>query len=291
MATEQCATTAPVPPFDQVTRRIHEISTLPQVAMRVMQVANKPNAGAGELKEVMEYDPALCTRVLRCVNSSAYATRVRITNLQQAIAYLGIRQIRNLALTASISNLFKQQDTIGPYNRTSLWRHLVAVGICSRMIAMRCRLSSFEDMFLAGLLHDVGIILEDQHLHEVFSAMVSSLSKETTLCDAERRYLGFDHTTLAEAITKNWSFPDTVVAAVRFHHGSANYRGPHVQVVHCVEIANFICSIKGISSVGINLVHFPREAIERLSLTKEDVVVLATDLDREVSANESLFQL
>jgi HD-like signal output (HDOD) protein len=291
MASTLYTATEPVPPFDQMVRRIHEISTLPQVAMRVMQVANNPNAGASELKQVMEYDPALCVRVLRCVNSSAYATRVKITNLQQAIAYLGIRQIRNLALTASISKLFKQQGSIGPYNRTALWRHLVAAGLCSRMIAMRCRLSTFEDMFLAGLLHDVGIILEDQHLNEVFSAMVGSLSKDTTLCDAERRHFGFDHTTLGEGVTKSWSFPDTVVAAVRFHHGSANYRGPHVQVVHCVEIANFICSVKGITSVGINLAQFPRGAIEGLALTKEDVVVLATDLDREVSANESLFQL
>ena len=291
MASAQCAETATVPPFDQVVRRIHEISSLPQVAMRVMQAANDPKAGASELKQVMEYDPALCARVLRCVNSSAYATRVKITNLQQAIAYLGIRQIRNLALTASISNLFKQQGSIGSYNRTALWRHLVAVGLCSRMIAMRSRLSTFEDMFLAGLLHDVGIILEDQHINEAFSAMVRSLKKDTALCDTERRLFGFDHTTLGDGITKSWGFPETVVAAVRFHHGSANYRGPHVQVVQCVETANFICSVKGIASVGINLVQFPRGAIEGLALSKEDVVVLATDLDREVSANESLFQL
>ena len=109
MSTTQYAALEPALPFDQMIRRIQEISSLPQVAMRVIQVANDANTGASELKEVMEYDPALCARVLRCVNSSAYATRVKITNLQQAIAYLGIRQIRNLALTASVSNLFKQR--------------------------------------------------------------------------------------------------------------------------------------------------------------------------------------
>jgi HD-like signal output (HDOD) protein len=275
----------------QVIRRIQEVSSLPQVAMRVMQVVNDPSAGAGELKKVMECDPALCIRVLRCVNSSAYATRVKITNLQQAIAYLGVRQIRNLAMTAGVKSLFKEQGGCGPYNRTSLWRHLVAVGICARMIAMRQRVSTFEDAFLAGLLHDVGIVLEDQHAHDAFASMVGSLAEGTTLRDAERCHLGFDHTTLAATVTKNWSFPDTVTDVVRFHHGSAGYQGPHVQVVRFVEVANFICSVKGISSVGINLVQFPRDAVAGLSLTKEDVVVLATDLDREMSANESLFQL
>jgi HD-like signal output (HDOD) protein len=291
MASAPCAGTEPALNFHQVIRRIEEISSLPQVAMRVMQVANQTTAGAGDLKGVLEHDPALCARVLRCVNSSAYATRVKITNLQQAIAYLGIRQIRNLALTASVSNLFKQPGGLGSYNRTSLWRHLVAVGICARMIAMRHRVSAFEDTFLAGLLHDVGIILEDQHVHDAFACMVGSLAEGTTLREAESRHLGFDHTTLAEAVTKNWSFPQTVTDAVRFHHASAAYQGPHLQVVRFVEVANFICSVKGIPSVGINLVQFPRDAIGGLSLTKEDIVVLATDLDREMSANESLFQL
>ncbi len=291
MPTATFVASEPLPTLDQVARRINEISTLPQVAMRVMQVANDQKAGAGELKEVMEYDPSLCARVLRCVNSSAYATRVKITNLQHAIAYLGIRQIRNLAMTASISNLFKQAGSIGQYNRTELWRHLVAVGICSRLIAMRSRQTNFEEMFLAGLLHDVGIILEDEHLHEPFTRMVQSLAPGTTLMESERRYLGLDHTMLGDAVTRNWSFPDTVVAAVRYHHNSVPYRGDHIQVVRCVEVANFVCTLKGIRAVGVNLVQFPRHAIEGLSLTKEDLVVLAGDLDREIAANETLFQL
>jgi HD-like signal output (HDOD) protein len=291
MARVQSATIEPVADLQHVIHQIQEVSSLPRVATRVIQVANDLNAGAGELKEVLECDPALCTRVLRCVNSSAYSTRAKITNLQQAIAYLGLRQVRNLALTASVRSLFKDQVGIATYYRTSLWRHLVAVGICARMMAMRSRVANFEDMFLAGLLHDVGIILEDQHVHEAFATMIGSLCEGTTLCEAEVRCLGFDHTVLAEAVTKNWNFPETVTAAVRFHHDSAGCQGSHLQVARFVEVANFICSVKGISSVGANLVRFPIEAIEGLSLTREDVVVLVTDLDREISANESLFQL
>jgi hypothetical protein len=67
-------------------------------------------------------------RVLRCVNSPAYAVRVRVTNLHTAVAYLGAKQIRNLALTASISDLFRKDETTNPYKRGGLWRHLVSVG-------------------------------------------------------------------------------------------------------------------------------------------------------------------
>src|SRR3972149_6882373 len=88
---------------DTVARRIEEISTLPAVALRVMQIAGNENSSAADLTEAMESDAALSARVLRCVNSAAYGVRRKITNLQQAIAYLGMKQIRNLAMTASVS--------------------------------------------------------------------------------------------------------------------------------------------------------------------------------------------
>lgn len=291
MSTVQYAGDEARPTLEQVGRRIHDISTLPHIAIRLLRIANDPNSGARELKEVMESDAALSARVLRCVNSSAYAIHKRITSLQHAVAYLGISQIRNLTMTASVSELFKKNETIGAYNRVGLWRHLVAVAIGARMIAMRLGISDFEDVFLAGLLHDIGIIFEDQHLHKRFTAIVESLAPGTTLIEAERRCLGFDHTTLAEEIARKWGFPDMALAAVRFHHNSAAYRGERVNVLWCVEMANLICSVKGLSSVGLNLVRISPAAIAGLALSKEDVQVLATDLDRELALNENMFSL
>ncbi len=70
-----------------------------------------------------------------------------------------MKQVRNLAITASVSKLFRQEEAIGSYLRSQLWQHLVSVGVCARLIAMRREFENFEDMFLAGLLHDIGIIL------------------------------------------------------------------------------------------------------------------------------------
>jgi HD-like signal output (HDOD) protein len=277
--------------LDAVARRIHEISTLPHMAVRVMEVARNPDSGARELKEVVESDVALGARVLRCVNSSAYATRSEITNLQQAIAYLGMRQVRNLAVTASVSRLFKQKETIGDYRREGLWRHLVAVGICGRMLAMRRDFQDFEDVFLAGLMHDIGIIFEDEHLHDEFVDVIQSLPEMESLSQAERQRLGFDHTILAEKVTKSWGFPETVSATVRYHHDSTRYKGEHLRVVQCVEVADMICELQQITSVGTRFVRLPKAAVEDLSLGKEDIVVLAQDLGRELELNQDLLQM
>lgn len=280
-----------VPTLANLTRQIQEVSTLPHVALRLIEVANDPNAGAGEMKQILEADVALSARVLRCVNSSAYAIRTKVTNLQHAIIYLGVKQVCNLAMTASVSRLFEKDDKIGCYNRKALWRHMIAVGICARLIAMRLRFSDFEEVFLAGLLHDIGIILEDQHVHSPFVDIINRLRPEDSLRELERQQLGFDHTILGNRLATAWRLPNCVVDTIRYHHDTTRYNGKYASTVRCVELANFICSLKGMSSIGLHLVEFPRSSMLALALGKEDLVVLANDLDRELLNSQYMFQI
>ena len=279
------------PTLDSVVRRIDEISTLPHIALQVLEVANEPSSSAADLKEVIEGDAALSARILRCVNSSAYGARTKVTNLQHAIAYLGLKQIRNLAITASVSELFKKEEAVGSYLRSNLWQHLVSVGICARLIAMRRRFENFEDMFIAGLLHDIGIVLEDQYVHEPFREVMEKLDDNKTLATVELECLGFAHTVLGARVAEAWKFADSVTDAIRHHHNSAKYRGEHIDIVRCVEVANLLCTLKGISSVGRKLVMSSQSALEGLALTKEDVAVLIEDLDREIKRHTDLFQM
>ncbi|MEN6498396.1 MAG: HDOD domain-containing protein [Thermoguttaceae bacterium] len=291
MSSPPVSTQGPSAILEKLVAHIDDVSSLPQVAMRVMEIANDPKSTAAELKSVMENDVSLSARVLRCINSAAYALRVRVTNIQQAIAYLGMKQIRNIAMTASVSDLFRGTETIGPYRRGGLWRHLVAVGLCARLIAMRRKLDSFEDAFLAGLLHDIGLVLADQYAHLPFSQVIGKLEPTRTLCDVERSVMGFDHTMLGEKIGERWGFPEAVQAAIRHHHASVNYRGDHIAIVRCVEVANIICTLKEISSVGLKVVRNSPPALAGLSLTGADLKVLAEDLDREMTQNAVLFSL
>ena len=281
----------PIATLDRVSRRVREISTLPTIALKIVEVANDPRSGAAEMKAVMESDAPLAARVLRCVNSSAYAIRTRITNLQQAIAYLGLKQIRNLAITATVGELFKDDEANGTYSRPGLWKHFVAVGLCARLIAMRLRMANFEDVFLAGLLHDIGIILEDEHDHEHFVSAISALDENRSLAEVEREHLNYDHTMLGQRIAESWGFPETVQAAVRFHHKSEAYRGTEIDAVRCVEVANLICTLKGMSSVGRKLVRFSPDTLTHLNLAKEDISILSEDLDEALAANAGLFSI
>ena len=92
-------------------------------------------------------------------------------------------------------------------------------------------------------------------------------------------------------MANKWSFPEPVKVAIRYHHVSPNYQGEHINLLRCVEVANLICSLKGISSVGLPLVKVVQSTLTGLSLGKQDMVVLSQDLDREISNNSSLFQM
>lgn len=259
--------------------------------MRVLEVAQDPEAGVADLKNVVEGDPALSARVLRIVNSAAFGLRHRVTNLHQAISYLGFSQVRNLALTASVAEIFRTDGAIGTYRRSALWRHLVAVAVCARMVAVRVGRPDFEDAFVAGLLHDVGLILEDQHAHRQFERVIHSLEGATSLCAVEKEHMGFDHCMLGERVAQQWSFPHAVTGAIAYHHNSERYRGEDAEIVHSVAVANSICTMKGISSVGRKLVAPPAGAFRALRLGREDILVLAVDLDQELKRNEALFEL
>ncbi len=116
------------------------------------------------------------------------------------------------------------------------------------------------------------------------------MDDDKTLAAVEIEHLGFAHTTLGARVAESWRFADCVTDAIRHHHNSANYRGDHIDIVQCVEVANLICTVKGISSVGRKLVMSSQSAMEALELTEEDVAVLIEDLDRETQQHADLFQ-
>jgi putative nucleotidyltransferase with HDIG domain len=292
--------------IQQVIDQVTELSTLPHIAIRMMQVAGDPGVGAADVTAIVQTDPTLTARVLRAVNCAAAGLRFKVGDLQRAIAMLGFERVRSLAVTASVSDIFKHESEIGPYKRSGLWRHMVAVAVVSRMIAARCRMSSFNEVFLAGLLHDIGIILEDQYCHGPFTRVMRSLEPDPSaapdpttgakaqiipLCQAERDAMKLDHCVLGFRIGRLWKFPDQTLDVIRRHHTPIGYRGQHADTLACVDVANYLCSMRDMSSVGVNLVDRPYWSATRLNLSRDDLQVLAEDMDAELEQNEALFNL
>ncbi len=278
--------------LERMLSHIKEVSTLPHIAMKLIRLSQDPNAQPQQLCNVLATDPVMTSRVMRCVNSAAYGLTHPVTSLHRAVCLLGYSQLRDLALTASVASVFKHNHSCGQYVRAKLWRHMVAVAICSRMIAARCELPEFEEVYLAGLLHDIGIILIDQYEHNTFTDMMTNFPQHAgvNLALVEQGRLGYDHTMLGARIADEWGLAQPLHDAIRYHHQVDRYNGEHTRILACVDLANLVCTLRGWSSIGHQLVNANQWSMQQLQLITTDLQVINDDLTAEIKLNRELIR-
>jgi putative nucleotidyltransferase with HDIG domain len=272
--------------------RISEISTLPTVAQQIIQIAGDERSGASDLLRAIETDPAMAARVLRRVNSSYYALRNNVADLQMAISLLGFREVRNLALTVYVARIFRDCGDIGYYNREALWDHLVAVAAGARLICQVCRRGSPDEAYTAGLLHDIGLILMDQYLRNHFCKVIQQLSETETTPQVEHKVFPFDHGELGAFVIERWNFAQQIVDAARFHHTPETYKGAHGDIVHAVAVANYLVSRSGFPALGVHNVSPPGASVyAALGLHESQLAEICRRLDPALESATSMAAL
>ncbi len=277
--------------LETAVARVREISSFPAVAIRVIEIVSHPESTIGDLKSIVESDPSLTARLLQTVNSAANGLDRRVATVHDAILYLGFNHVRSLAAAVSVAELFKSKENSGSYRRMGLWRHMLSVAITARKIALRCGQERFEEAFLCGVLHDLGIVLFDQYLHESFREVAGQLAPGRSLCEVEREVHGFDHTQLGAAVGRRWQLPECVLQTIRHHHDSTHCTGEEQTLVQIVEVANFFCSRGDITSMGLQgLIATPKLSVfEALSIGREDLKVLLDEIEEELERSMVLF--
>jgi HD-like signal output (HDOD) protein len=275
--------------LERLFARIGEVASLPAAAERVLQITDNENADSNELCEIIQSDPVLAARILRRLNSSYYALSQKISDLKMAVGLLGLREIRNLALTVFVSRVFEGDAAHGTYNRETLWAHSVGVAVASRLVARVCGLSGCEEAYIGGLLHDIGLILLDQTLRRHFHKLIDSINEQTPTHIAESRLLTFDHAMLGGFVARRWNFPDSVADAIAFHHQPRCYDGQHKELVNVVAVANYLCSRAGVTSLGVQNCPPPPDEIYRgLGLDQVTLAIIWEELDAALEKASSL---
>lgn len=275
--------------LNRLYHRIGELSSLPDVATRVVEVAQDSTSSAHDLLEIVENDPALATRVLRTVNSSRYGLRNSVRDLKSAITLLGFHEIRSLALTLYVADKFREPGTYRTYDRKGLWNHSVAVGTIARLVARSCNLPHPEEAYLAGLLHDIGLILIDHHLRKHFCRVIDEVAKKQPTTEVEQRVLTFDHAQLGEYVARQWHFPEPIAVAIGYHHNPKVYEGSHRELLHTVVVANYMASQHGLTSLGVaNIAPPSSDILSDLWVNSEQMDAIVEGLDEALDKADSL---
>lgn len=187
----------------------------PQVVTRVLALASNPDTGIAELREAIEGDAALVVRLVRLANSSAMATRVRAANLDEAVLRLGTRRIRGITAGLAALGSFSREHAYAAAVRA----HATRVAMLAELLGREWRQAGASDLFLAGLVHDVGelAILEAEAMPPPEDPRTDAGTRHLE----EREALGFDHAALGRVMLDAWKFPDDVVQIVDMHHDAA----------------------------------------------------------------------
>ena len=203
----------------ELLKRFNNAKTLPHVAIRLSQLIADENSPIKEFEKIIKMDPTLVMRLLRLVNSPYYGLHQKVESISRAVVLLGMKNLRNMVVVQALKDIFQHSPREHIFSRRKLWLHCAAVSICSQMISERLFQQKGEDAFLCGILHDIGIIIEDQVTHEQFIQCCDAYeSKPMPFVEYEREFIGTDHSMLGYLLAKEWKLPLEVINAIKRHH-------------------------------------------------------------------------
>jgi putative nucleotidyltransferase with HDIG domain len=186
----------------------------PLSAMRVLALAEDPNASTAELARVVEADPVLSFHVLRLANSAAYGMGGTVASASRAVSLLGFTTVRALAVTSVCDIMDDDEERF----EGGFWAHSVATAISASVIARRTAVNA-ADAFTAGLLHDLGAaVLYQRHGRAYRAVRELAGPSSQRLLDGEREAFGVTHADVAADLLSGARMPVTLVQAISQHH-------------------------------------------------------------------------
>lgn len=280
-----------------VLKQLDGLPTLPAVAMRLLNLTGSNDSKISEVVEVLQADPALTTKILSLVQSSAAGVRAPITQVRQAVVMLGFETIRNLVLSVKVFEVFQQAEenegrrsptSTGGFDRAEFWKHSLAVATAAEMLAARSRLRpNPQDAFVCGLLHDIGKIAFDTVMPKSFERVIEIATlTRGDIADAERRVIGLDHSVAGKRLAEAWNLPTLITQAIWLHNAAPMSTPKGVvsqQMIQLVGLADMIARRMHIGFSGNYLFTFESKAYQSaLELADADITEVTERLAEEI---------
>jgi HD-like signal output (HDOD) protein len=232
---------------------IARMPSLSTTVTKVLETCNNPKASPNDLNRVISLDPVLTGQVLRLINSAYYALPHPITSLTRAIIMLGLNTVKNLALSFAILETMSAKGAFRVFSINDFWAHSLCVAVAARHLSLvrGASVSSREDFFIAGLLHDLGKIpLNTQFPDQYRRVLDVSRNEQRPLQDLERELLGFDHCSVGELIARKWQLGAHLKQSLVYHHKPDEASSTDRPFVTLVALANSYANLLKIGSAG-----------------------------------------
>ena len=215
---------------------------------RLIATTDDPCITAKEIERVVECDPALAVSVLHFANASAHALATEVKSIDHAVSLMGVRKLRNLAISIAAAGMFKDGDT-SMRERHQLWMHSLGCATVARLLAEYVPNVESDDAFLVGVLHDIGKLL----LYDVASDRYKELllsSQAASIIAQEEFWFGTNHAEIGLRSAISWKLPSEIQVGIGYHH-SPQSATSHFELAALVHIANQLAKNWNIGSEGL----------------------------------------
>jgi len=254
--TSQPAVPKPAPyRDDEIKRRLEacpKLASLQTINRALRELMNSEQSLNSQIAEVIRRDPSLCARLLRMVNSVYFGNSNRISNIEEAVFFLGLRQIRELSTATPVieemQTLHSTKAGQTPLPWTELWRHSIGTAAMTREILISTGIAVDDDTdYLAGLLHNVGkVVIAYAFPDELRQIMAMPLRDPGEVCQKERELIGWDHAKIGAYYLGRHQLSDEITFAVLYHN-EPNVAPRHGMFAAAVQVADYVVRHAGIT--------------------------------------------
>src|SRR3990167_115868 len=248
----------------QYLENLHRLPAMPAMALKIIQLVSDTKTTAVDLAEAVELDPSMAAQIVRYAASPYYGYRGRVNSVQDAITrVLGFDLVSNIALGIASGRAFKvPQD--GPLGLKAFWKHALYCAVVSQSLARkidRPDLINPATAYLAGLLHNVGVLLVGHLFPPEFCLLnklaskhpekpLHAIEKDMIGMGQARQLIALGHDQIGGFLMEKWRLPEEV-AACCYHHHDEHYSGPYQDYVRLIQLSNRLLAQRQIGDLGI----------------------------------------
>lgn len=218
-----------------------KLPSLPSIAMKIIDLAGRFDTNLNQINHYISLDPALAAKIVKTANSPLYKSRHPISNIGQAVNILGMHGVMVIALSFSLTDsLMKQsRNMLNPVSSGLFWRRSITSALACRALGKRLGMDRLlDDLFLAALLQDIGILAFFALVHEDYSRIIAAATSHEEMYNMERKQFGLGHDELGGALLAHWKLPTYIIEACKRSHHAAGSNQPGIN--ECVAASGSI---------------------------------------------------
>lgn len=238
-----------------IEKFIDKMPSLSTTVGKVMEICSRTDASPNELNKVISLDPVLAGQVLKLINSAYYSLMNKVTSLTRAITMLGMNTVKNMALSTAIIRTVAGAKKSRALPTTKFWAHSIGAGVSAKLLgeAKGLPVMEREELFIAGLLHDLGKVpFGDDYIEALNIAKFEQLP----LHEVELDVMGINHQQVGLMIAEKWKLNEFITTCIGTHHETGKLNGEIGTKVALVALSNLYTNIFDHGYAGDP---FPRE--------------------------------